>query len=348
MRWSNALATVLLSVLFTAALAECQPPSVYKKKYVMGTVFEVVVYDESSQKVSAAIDAAFNEATRLDGIMSNYKPESDLSRLNRTAHFQVQSVPPDLYRVIKESLIYSRLSGGKFDITVGPLVDYWKSVMRGERLESSAEEEKLRSCTGYEKITLLPPDRIEFHSSCLRIDLGAIGKGYAVDRMVEILRSNGITAALINAGGSTIYGMGSPPQTAGWRVRLRDPSGRNAPEVLLKDNSVSTSEQTAPDLLGRSNAGHIIDPETGEPVKTSAAVSALAKTGTASDALSTALLLLGPDRGASLVKSTATTAAIWITAAGKSESVSSGPRISIGESAGSDVAARAAGIHREH
>ena len=348
MRWNKALATVLLSIIFTAALAECQQTAVYKKKYAMGTVFEVVAYGESSQEVSAAIDAAFNEATRLDDIMSDYKPESDLSRLNRTAHFQVQPVSPDLYRVIKESLVYSRLSGGKFDITVGPLVDYWKSVMRGERSESSAEEKKLRSCTGYEKITLLPSDRIEFHSSCLRIDLGAIGKGYAVDRMAEILRSHGITAAFINAGGSTIYGMGSPPQTAGWRVRLRDPSGKNAPEVLLKDNSVSTSEQTAPDLLGGSKAGHIIDPETGEPVKTSAAVSALAATGTASDALSTTLLLLGPDRGASLVKSTATTAAIWITAAGKTETASSGPRISINENVGPDVAAGSAAIHREH
>ena len=348
MRWSKALVTVVLAVLFTATIAECQAASVYKKKYVMGTVFEVIAYDESSQKASAAIDAAFDEATRLDGIMSNYKPESDLSRLNRRAHFHAQHIPPDLYRVIEESLVYSRFSDGQFDITVGPLVDYWKSVMRGERSESKAEQEKLRSCAGYEKITLLPPGRIEFHSSCLRIDLGAIGKGYAVDRMVEILRSHGINTALINAGGSTIYGMGSPPQTAGWRVRLRDPSGRNSPEVLLNNNSVSTSEQTSPDLLGGSKAGHIIDPETGEPVETSAAFSALANTATASDALSTTLLLLGPERGASLVKSIAGSAAIWINSTGNAETASGGPSISVGENAGSDVAAQAAEIHRAH
>jgi len=220
--------------------------------------------------------------------------------------------------------------------------------MRGERAESIAEEEKLRSCTGYEKITLLPPDRVEFQSSCLRIDLGAIGKGYAVDRMAEVLRSRGVTVAFINAGGSTIYGMSSPPQAAGWRVRLRDPSGKNAPEVLLKNNSVSTSEQTSPDLLGGSKAGHIIDPKTGEPVKTSAAVSALANTATASDALSTTLLLLGPDRGVSLVKSTAGSAAIWIDSAGNAETASGGPSISVGENAGSDIAAQAAEIHRAH
>jgi len=166
MRWSKALVTVVLAVLFTATVAECQPASVYKKKYVMGTVFEVIAYDKSSQKASAAIDAAFNEATRLDGMMSNYKPESDLSRLNRTAHFHAQHIPPDLYRVIEESLVYSRLSDGQFDITVGPLVDYWKSVMRGERSESKAAEEKLRSCSGFKKITA--KDRSWSHRQRLR------------------------------------------------------------------------------------------------------------------------------------------------------------------------------------
>ena len=329
MRWSEAVAKVLLLVLFTAVLAQCQQPSVYKKKYVMGTVFEVVAYDELSQNVFAAIDAAFTEAARLDGIMSNYKPESDLSRLNHTAHFQLQSVPPDLYREIKESLIYSRLSGGKFDITVGPLVDYWKSVLRGERAESSAEEKRLLSCTGYEKIVLVPPDQVEFRSSCLQIDLGAIGKGYAVDRMVDVLRARGVSSALVNAGGSTIYAIGSPPHEPGWRVHLRDPSGKNHREVLLRDNSVSTSEQTPPHLFGDVNGGHIIDPGTGQPVKTADAVSVVAKTATASDALSTTLLLLGSERGARVIQNAFGTAATWITSTGKIKSVSSGPRISI-------------------
>src|SRR5262249_37734966 len=163
------------------------------KKYVMGTVFEVIAYDESAQKASAAIDAALNEVVRLDGIMSNYKPESDLSRLNRAAHFHREPVPADLYRVIEESLKYSKLSDGEFDITVGPLVNYWKAVMRGERVSSDGEIEKLRSCTGYEKVVLTPPDQVEFGSDCMQIDVGAIGKGYAVDRMVEILRSKGVS-----------------------------------------------------------------------------------------------------------------------------------------------------------
>ena len=213
MRWSRALAAGLLAgiPLVPASAPETKTPLVHKTKYVMGTVYEIAAYDDSPARASRAIDEAFAEIVRLDGVMSNYKPESDLSRLNRNGHYHAEQVPADLYRVIEESVKYSKVSGGKFDITVAPLVDSWKSALRGERAPTQAEQEKLRGCVGYEKIELIPPDRVEFHSPCMRIDLGSIGKGYAVDRTVEILRANGIKNALVDAGQSSIYGMGAPP-----------------------------------------------------------------------------------------------------------------------------------------
>ena len=102
----------------------------------------------------------------------------------------------------------------------------------------------------------------------MQLDLGGIGKGYAVDRAADLLRSLGIHNALINAGGSTILAMGSPPDQKAWLLHLRDPSKKIDPQVMLKDGSVSTSEQTAPSLLGNDSAGHIIDPDTGMPLKT--------------------------------------------------------------------------------
>ncbi len=328
MRWSSRIAASLVLTSLSASSAHAQGLAyIHKKKFVMGTVFEIVAYDASPACASAAINDAFQEIVRLDGIMSNYKSGSDLSRLNRTAHFHAEAVPTDLYNVIEESLRYSRLSGGKFDITVGPLVNFWKAIMRGDRAPSAAEEKRLRSCVGYEKIVLIPPDRVELRSPCLQIDLGAIGKGYAMDRAVQVLRSRGISSALVNAGGSTMYGMGSPPRQSAWRVRLRDPSDRIHPEVMMLENSVSTSEQTAPSLLEKDSAGHIIDPESGLPVKTAIAVSAVAKTATASDALSTTLLLLGPKKGRELVKAMPGTAAIWISPDGQVEAASSGPQI---------------------
>jgi len=328
MRWSSRIAVGLVLAGVSAWPAHAQNLAyTHKKKFVMGTVFEIVAYDDSPARASAAIDDAFQEIVRLDGIMSNYKAGSDLSRLNRTAHFHAETAPTDLYNVIEESLRYSRLSEGKFDITVGPLVNFWKAIMRGDCAPSSAEEERLRSCVGYEKIVLVPPDGVELCSPCLQIDLGAIGKGYAVDRAVQVLSLRGISSALVDAGGSTMYGMGSPPGQSAWRVRLRDPSDRIHPEVMMLDNSVSTSEQTAPSLLEKDSAGHIIDPESGLPVKTAIAVSAVAKTATASDALSTTLLLLGPKKGRELVKAMPGTAAIWISPDWEVEAASSGPQI---------------------
>jgi hypothetical protein len=177
----------------------------------MGTVFEIVIYDDDLVEAAAAARAALDEVVRLDGVMSNYKPESELSRMNRTAHFAPVRISPELYEVIDESLYYSRISGGQFDISVGPVVDLWKAALAGGPLPTSAEQSAALRCVGYQKIELLPPVRIQFHSDCMRLDLGAIGKGYAIDRVVELLKARGIRRAYIDAGGSTIYALGAPP-----------------------------------------------------------------------------------------------------------------------------------------
>lgn len=303
---------------------------VYKKKYIMGTVFEIAAYDQTSEHASVALENAFQEIVRVDNLLSNYKPDSALSRLNRSAHFHAEKVPPDLYRVVEESVRFSMLSGGKFDISIAPLVDLWKAAIAGEGTPSLAKQQVAGACVGYEKIKLTPPDQITFHSSCMRLDLGAIGKGYAVDRAAEILQSSGIRNALINAGGSTILAMGSPPGQSAWLVHLRDPSYKVDPQVMLKDESLSTSEQTASSLLGNDSGGHIIDPDTGKPLRSEFAVSVTAKTGMLSDALSTTLLLLGPEKGKMLVHSMPGVSAIWISRDAQMETVTGGSQILFG------------------
>ena len=304
---------------------------VYKKKYIMGAVFEIVVYDQSFEHASNVIESAFQEIERLDDLLSNYKPDSALSNLNRSGHFREVKVPSDLYRVIELAVKFSRLSDGRFDISIAPLVNLWKAALRGEGMPSLAKQEEVRSCVGYEKIELIAPDRIRLRSPCLQLDLGAIGKGYAVDRAAEVLYSLGIRDALINAGGSTIYAMGSPPNQKAWIVHLRDPSKKLYPQVMLTNGSVSTSEQTPPSLLGEHSAGHIIDPDTGRPLKTNFAVSAVSKTATESDALSTTLLLLGPTKGKVVINDTPGVSAIWISAGAQVEIVTGGPQILFGQ-----------------
>jgi len=322
------LTELIIFFLLLSALVQGSntPRLIYKKKYIMGTVFEIAAYDRSSQRASDAIEKAFQEIIRIDDLMSNYKADSALSKLNRSAHFHTETVPVDLYRAIDRSVQLSKLSGGKFDISVAPLVNLWKAALSGDVMPSSAQQQEVKNCVGYEKIELTPPDQITFHSDCLQVDLGAIGKGYAVDRAAEILKSSGIRNGLINAGGSTIVAMGAPPGQTAWLVHLRDPSRKIDPQVMLRDQSVSTSEQTAPSLLARP-VGHIVDPETGKPLKTKFAVSVIAKKGTITDGLSTTLLLLGPTKGKLLVNQMSDVSAIWISSAGQVETAIGGPQI---------------------
>jgi len=321
MRWlkSAALASLTLAMLPLPSTL-CLPQNssfVHQKRYAMGTVFEIVIYDEDLPRADAAARAALDEVVRLDAIMSNYKPESDLSWMNRTAHFQPVRIPRELYESIEESLFYSRHSDGQFDISVGPLVDLWKAALAGGPLPTAADQASALRCVGYQKIELIPPDRIQFHSHCMRLDLGAIGKGYAVDRAAKILNARGIHRAYIDAGGSTIYGLGAAPGGNAWRVRLRDPSRKVGPEVMLINNSVSTSEQSAPSSLQGDKPGHIILPSTGKPLQTRYAISVTAPSATASDALSTTLLLLGPTKGAAMVKTLHNVSAIWVDSDGQ-------------------------------
>src|ERR1043166_1102052 len=137
---------------------------VHKKRFAMGTLFEIVAYSDSEQRASSAIGQALDEIVRLDNVMSNYKPDSDLSRVNRDAHFRYVKIPADLYKVIEASLVYSRLSHGAYDVSVGPVVDLWKAALDGGVAPTAAQQAKARACVGYKKIALIPPGQIEFHS----------------------------------------------------------------------------------------------------------------------------------------------------------------------------------------
>jgi thiamine biosynthesis lipoprotein len=287
---------LLLSVL----LASGGPQLVRGKRYAMGTLFEILAYDKSPEHAGRAITAALAEVERLDDVMSHFKDSSELSRVVQAARRGPVRASRDLYDVIEASLRFARVSGGAFDVTVAPLVRAWKS----EDAPDEARVEELRACIGWRKLYLEPPDRVRFLSPCLDLDLGGIGKGYAVDRAAAVLRRFGVECALINAGSSTLLALAPPPGQPGWEVELP----RGAGPLKLHGNSLSTSEQ---------EAGHIIDPATGRPVAAPWAVSVLAPAATVSDALSTALLVLGPVRGRSVAQNVQGVTAFWIDRDGK-------------------------------
>src|SRR4030095_234604 len=149
MRWpKSALACVSWAILSVSSpLCSAQSRAfIHQKRYAMGTVFEIVIYDDDLVEADAAARAALDEVVRLDGVMSNYKPESELSRMNRTAYFEPVRISPELYDVIEQSLYYSRISGGQFDVSVGPVVDLWKAALAGGALPTTAEQSAALRC----------------------------------------------------------------------------------------------------------------------------------------------------------------------------------------------------------
>jgi FAD:protein FMN transferase len=268
------------------------PSLVHQQRYSMGTMFEIAAYHAPRSEAERAVTAALDEIARLDRVMSHFIPESDLSRLNREARHGFVEVDPSLYDVIEDAIEVSRLSDGKFDVTIAPLTKVWKEAQREGRRPSDSAVAEARQCVGYGHIELAPSNRIRFHSSCLQVELGGIGKGYAVERAIAMLASAGIRNAIVNGGTSSIAAIGAPPGAKGWPVRLPSRAGSAGREVLLRDRALDTSQQD----------GGIIDPVSGRPSASTAAITVTAPSAALADALSTALVLMTRSEGARLVQ----------------------------------------------
>lgn len=235
----------------------------------MGSTYSIVIYDEDRDRMEAAAEKAFNEAKRLDGLLSNYLPDSVWNEVNRYAAERPVHVPQDLFDLLSACVEYSRKSDGAFDITVGPLMKVWGFYKGSGHLPRQGEVRKALASVSYKNIVLNPADRtVRFARAGVELDPGGIGKGYAVDRMVDILKREKITIALVSASGSSIFGMGAPPGEKGWTIGIRDPKdeSRTVQDIVLKDQSLSTSGNYEKffEADGKVYA-HIMDPRTGYP-----------------------------------------------------------------------------------
>ncbi len=266
----------------------------------MGCAYAIDAYGVDADGVKRAVEEAFDEVDRIDRLMSNYKRDSALSRMNREAASHPVIVEPELFDFIVAAMRYGRDSDGAFDITVGPLMKAW-GFFRGEgRVPAAAELDAARRYVGLQHVILDPSARtIAFDDAGVELDLGGIAKGYAVDRAAAVLRHHDIASALISAGGSTIYGLGAPPGRDAWDVAIRDPlhAAKVALTAHLRDRGLSiagTSEKSFE--VDGVTYSHIMDPRSGRPVQGVLCVAVLASTGTAGDALDDAFFVLGPER----------------------------------------------------
>jgi thiamine biosynthesis lipoprotein len=266
----------------------------------MACVYAIEVYGPEAASLPRIVDEAFDEVDRIDRLMSHYQPDSPLSRVNRDAARHPVTVERELFEFIAEATRYSRDSDGAFDITVGPLMKAWGFFNGEGRLPSPADLTAARRRVGAGHVVLNAAERsIYFDTPGVELDLGGIAKGYAVDRVAGILRTRGVSAGLISAGGSTIYALGAPPGRDGWDVAIQDPldARKVARSIRLKDRALSLagSSEKAFEYDGR-RYSHIMDPRTGTPVEGLLSVAVVARSGTAGDALDNAFFVLGPGR----------------------------------------------------
>ncbi len=274
--------------------------------YVMGTILEFKLYCEDREFCNKAISDAYSEVKRLDDMLSNYKEDSELSEVNSVAGTGKIHVSPEFIELIERSLFFSNLTNGAFDITLGKLIELWRQGQQSKVLPDSETVKKtISDCVGFDKIKLHSKEElIEINSQCVSIDFGGIGKGYAIDRAVSMLKKKGVESGIINFGGE-IFAIGAPPGGSGWRVGIHNPLNSDEPLsfIEVKDMAVSTSGNYERFfvILGK-NYSHIIDPRTGMPVETVPSVTVLSKSATDADALSTAISVMGKDKSADVLK----------------------------------------------
>ena len=287
-----------------------------KASLSMGTVFETTIYAPDKYVAEKTFNEVIQEINRLDYLMSNYKKESVLSELNRNASAEPAACNKELVGVIEQSLQYSNITDGAFDITIGPLMKEWGFFKKKGRIPGKEELESALESVSYKNIIieektikslakkLVTVKTVFFKNPGTQIDLGGIGKGYAVDRAISVLKQNGISSALINFAGN-IYTFGTPPGKDSWVIGLQHP--RKSEGLLgtfeIRDKAVSTSGDYEKFFtIEGKRYSHIIDPRTGNPIKGIVSVTIVTGNATRADALSTGVFVLGLEKGMDLIE----------------------------------------------
>lgn len=263
----------------------------------MATTFELLIVHEDEHYARQAATAAFDQVDRLEGELSRFRENSDVTRINNAGPNQPLQLGLDTFECLKIAKRIYAETNGAFDITIGTLLKCWRNDDGSPRKPSPKEIDLARMHTGTNLLQLNEDEHtIHLSAGGVQVDLGGIGKGYAVDRVAELLRDWSIDVALISGGYSSVLALDAPPHRKvscrgkkGWPLTMTNPAGRR--EILarpfLQNAALSGS--------GVQKGGHIIDPRTTEPVEGRRAAWSSARDAATADALSTAFMIMGLD-----------------------------------------------------
>jgi thiamine biosynthesis lipoprotein len=285
----------------------------------MGTLVSITAVASTDQAANRAIDAAFTEVKRLEQLLSTWIPESELSRVNASAGKTPVPVGPETLTVVQRAMQAAEMTGGGFNIAIGPAVDAWR-VTEGQRVPTESELEALRPLVDLQAVHVDVQERTIFlEKAGMRIDVGGIGKGYAADQAVDVLRSAGAVAGVVALSGD-IKTFGRLPGGKMFPVGIQHP--RQDKAVLawidLQDEAISTAGDYER-FFERDGVRyhHILDPRTLQPARSCQSVTVIAREGVWADGLDTGIFVMGPERGMELVEQLADVEAIIVDAEGR-------------------------------
>lgn len=273
----------------------------------MGSDFEVRLPSSTPGAVDLAC-RALDLIDALEAQLTVYRDDSEVSRLNATAHVHPIEVESGLFHLLETAVDLSQKTEGAYDVTAGPLSEAWGFVKGPRRVPDPAVLAEAQARTGWKHLQLdAERQTVAFDREGVGINLGSIGKGYAIDRAVAVIAAHWWpTSALVHGGRSSLYALGSPPAQFGgrWEIALRNPFRPESPlgMIRLRNRALGTSGSAFQQFeIDGKVYGHIIDPRTGEPARGPASVTVLAPTAALADAVSTALYLLGTDAAGAFI-----------------------------------------------
>jgi len=296
---------------------------------VMGTFARVVVVAKSQDAGRKCIRAALAEIHKVDELMSDYKSDSDIGRVNEKAAEGPVLVSESTYEVLRRSVEFSKLTDGAFDITVGPLMDLFREAEKGAATPTAEQIAEAKSKVGFENLKLDSENKaVQFAVEGMRLDLGGIAKGYAIDKAVEAAQRGGALGVMVDIGGD-IRCFGSPPEgREHWLIAVQDPNATIAETtgggLLMKLKITDAAVATSGDyqqfvMIEGTRHSHIMNRRTGTSAEGLSSVTIIADNATDADALATSVSVLGAEKGLALIEKLPGTEAILITSGPKYE-----------------------------
>ena len=316
---------IILCLLIAAALAAaCRPggwPAAKpynETQFLMDTVVEMTAYGPGAEQ---GVKAAFAEIRRLNDLSNNFDPASQVSQINQAAGRSAVKADPDIIAMLLRANELSAQLDGVFDVTVGPLTDLWGIGRKGDYIPTQADIDKALLLVDYRRVAIdAAAGTVYLPKEGMKLDLGGIAKGYAVDKVIDILKSHGVQSALVNAGGD-VRVIGRRPDGNPWRIGVMHP--RNSDAVIAKlaltdwDTMETSGDYQRYIMRDGVRYAHILDPRTGRQPRQLASVTVVLNNSADGDIFSTALCVLGPERGLTALRRFPGVEAIMVTDQGK-------------------------------